>query len=107
MSERKERRRAQSSKKKKEKAKEVLVKVEQRKGKKMTTIVLGLDLFGIKPADAAKVFKKKMACGCGVSKNAENREEVEIQVSSVCRRGGAGSAMAWARCPFGSRGDAL
>jgi len=67
------------SKSKKAKPREVLVKVEQRKGKKMTTIVTGLDLFGLKPADCAKVFKKKFACGSGVSKNAEGKDEIEIQ----------------------------
>jgi density-regulated protein len=66
-----------------EKAKTIVIKVEKRGGKKMNTLIIGLDDFGVDLKDAAKIMKKKFACGCGVSKNADNRFEVEIQGSFI------------------------
>jgi density-regulated protein DRP1 len=42
--------------------------------------VLGLDLFGIKLADAAKKFGKKFACGASVIKDqGSNKEQIDVQ----------------------------
>ncbi len=42
---------------------QILMACEKRQGKKMTTSVAGLEHFGVKLSDAAKVFGKKFACG--------------------------------------------
>lgn len=65
--------------KKKKLPSEVITTLAQRKGKKQVTVVYGLDLFGIKLADAAKVSKKKFATGASVARSADNRDVVEIQ----------------------------
>ena len=44
---------------KKEKAKTIVIKVEKRGGKKMNTLIIGLDDFGVDLKDAAKIMKKK------------------------------------------------
>ena len=66
-------------KSKKDKAKQVIIKLEQRKGKKMNTIIVGLDAFNVDLKEASKTMKKKFACGVGVSRNAEGKDEIEIQ----------------------------
>lgn len=65
--------------KKGEKSKEVVIERNARNKRKCTTIVRGLELFGVALGDAAKQFKKKFACGCAVVTNAEQKEEVVIQ----------------------------
>ncbi|CAG9467362.1 unnamed protein product [Pedinophyceae sp. YPF-701] len=64
---------------KKKKSHQVVIDVTRRGGKKMLTVIKGLEHFGIKLPEAAKLFKKKFACGCGVSTNAEGKEDVELQ----------------------------
>jgi len=49
----------------------------QRNKKKYITVVSGLDKFGIKLTDAARVFAKKFSCGASVIKGAE--EEIDVQ----------------------------
>merc|ERR1712137_1043864 len=53
-------------KKKREASPSVSIKKLSRGGRKCVTSVLGLDGFGVKLDDAAKLFKKKFACGCSV-----------------------------------------
>jgi translation initiation factor 1 (eIF-1/SUI1) len=67
--------------KKKEKP-EVLIERSVRNKRKCITTVKGLELFGVKLADAAKVFGKKFACGASVVKGAVC-EAIDIQASSV------------------------
>lgn len=47
---------------------EVVIHTDQRKGRKQVTIVMGLDLFDIKLADAARACKKAFASGATVAK---------------------------------------
>lgn len=68
-----------SNKKKKSKDPAVVIETNKRNKRKTTTIITGLDLFGVKNAEAAKMFKTKFASGCAVSKNAENKEELVCQ----------------------------
>lgn len=70
-----------SSGKKRKIAAEVVIALGQRKGRKMVTVVTGLETFGIKLAYAAKICKKKFATGSTVTKAADNREVLEIQGS--------------------------
>lgn len=58
---------------------EIVIHTDQRKGRKQVTIVMGLDLFDIKLADAARACKKAFASGATVAKSADNRDTVEIQ----------------------------
>lgn len=64
--------------KKKEKA-EILIERSVRNKKKCITTVSGLETFGIKNAEASKVFGKKFACGASVTKNAMEKEQIDIQ----------------------------
>lgn len=64
--------------KKKEKP-EVVIERSVRNKKKCITTVSGLETFGIKNAEAAKVFGKKFACGSSVTKNAMEKEQIDIQ----------------------------
>jgi density-regulated protein len=66
-------------KKKKPKEKEVVVTLATRQRKKAITSVEGLDLFGVKLADAAKVFGKKFACGASVVQNPSLKDQIDIQ----------------------------
>jgi translation initiation factor 1 (eIF-1/SUI1) len=68
---------------------QVVLEKHMRNRKKMTTTVTGLELFGIKLAEASKLFGKKFACGCSVTKTATGGEQVDMQV----RRWG----LAWRR----------
>jgi density-regulated protein DRP1 len=67
--------------KKKKKGKEPAVVIEKnaRNKRKAITVVSGLDQFGVKLTEAAKMFKTKFASGCAVTKNAENKEEITCQ----------------------------
>lgn len=47
---------------------EILIHTDQRQGRKQVTIVMGLDLFDIKLADAARACKKTFASGATVAK---------------------------------------
>lgn len=64
---------------KKKKKPEVVIEASTRNRKKSLTTVTGLDAFGIKLADAAKMFGKKFASGCSVSKSASGGEHVDVQ----------------------------
>jgi len=67
-------------KKTKEKTAKIVIKVEKRQGKKKTTTIVGLDLFGVKLDAAAKIFKKKFACGSAAVKGNPGQPDcVEIQ----------------------------
>jgi density-regulated protein len=74
-----EREKGKPGKKKKPKAKEVIITRATRQRKKAITSVEGLELFGIKLADAAKVFGKKYACGASVVTNPSLKEQIDIQ----------------------------
>mmetsp|Transcript_25052 Transcript_25052/g.44083 ORF Transcript_25052/g.44083 Transcript_25052/m.44083 type:complete len:269 (-) Transcript_25052:178-984(-) len=65
---------------KREKSPHVSIRKLNRGGRKCVTSVAGLDTFGIKLDDVAKLFKKKFACGCAVVKG-ENTlpDTVDIQ----------------------------
>lgn len=69
----------QKGKPKKKAAKEVIVTLATRQRKKAITSVEGLDLFGVKLADAAKVFGKKYACGASVVNNPSQKDQIDIQ----------------------------
>jgi hypothetical protein len=43
-----------------------------------------LDLFGVKLADASKKFGKKFACGASVTKDASNKEQIDVQARGGC-----------------------
>mmetsp|Transcript_26696 Transcript_26696/g.69211 ORF Transcript_26696/g.69211 Transcript_26696/m.69211 type:complete len:191 (+) Transcript_26696:133-705(+) len=64
--------------KKKAKA-EVVIERNVRNKKKSITTVSGLDVFGVKLAEAAKLFGKKFASGASVVKTASGGEEVDVQ----------------------------
>ena len=66
-----------------------------RNKRKCVTTVRGLDLFGVKLADAAKKFGKKFACGASVVKDAAGKEEIDVQA----RRPHAPRAPALAAAP--------
>ena len=66
-------------KKKSKNDKEIVITRAQRQRKKCITTVEGLDLFGVKLADAAKVFGKKYACGASVVKNPSLKDQIDIQ----------------------------
>lgn len=62
-----------------------------RNKKKCVTTISGLDVFGVKLAEASKLFGKKFASGASIVKNAEGKEQIDIQVGGrPCeeRRGG-------------------
>mmetsp|Transcript_756 Transcript_756/g.1800 ORF Transcript_756/g.1800 Transcript_756/m.1800 type:complete len:232 (+) Transcript_756:20-715(+) len=64
---------------KKEASKEVHVSSKQRQKRKFVCTVRGLELFGVKLADACKIFKKKFSTGASVTETPDNKEEIEIQ----------------------------
>ncbi|ESL06794.1 hypothetical protein TRSC58_05527 [Trypanosoma rangeli SC58] len=58
----------------------VLLEVSQRKGRKMTTSVKGLDLFGFNLKDLSREWKKLFSCGAGVTSSEELKQSsIEIQ----------------------------
>eukprot|EP01026_Neomeris_dumetosa_P068655 TRINITY_DN67346_c0_g1_i4.p2 TRINITY_DN67346_c0_g1~~TRINITY_DN67346_c0_g1_i4.p2 ORF type:complete len:192 (-),score=39.16 TRINITY_DN67346_c0_g1_i4:207-782(-) len=66
----------------KKKAKqEIIIEVNTRNKKKSVTTVTGLETFGIKLSEAAKLFGKKFACGSSVVKctSAPDKEQIDIQ----------------------------
>merc|ERR1711968_124056 len=52
---------------------------QTRNKRKAITTINGLDMFGVKLADAAKKFGKRFACGSSVVKTASNTEEIDVQ----------------------------
>ncbi|KAN0008983.1 hypothetical protein ACTFIU_008870 [Dictyostelium citrinum] len=69
------------SKKKKEVKPQIIIEVNQRNKRKHVTKITGLELYGIKLSDAAKVMAKKFSCGCSVVKSTSNpnSEDIDIQ----------------------------
>lgn len=65
--------------KKKQKA-QIVLESHTRNKKKCVTTVTGLDGFGVKLADAAKLFGKKFACGASVVKDATGMQQIDMQV---------------------------
>lgn len=64
--------------KKKQKA-QIVLESHTRNRKKCVTTVTGLDSFGVKLADAAKLFGKKFACGASVVKDATGAQQIDMQ----------------------------
>jgi density-regulated protein DRP1 len=67
---------------------QVVLESHTRQRKKCVTSVTGLEGFGIKLSDAAKLFGKKFACGASVVKTPTGGEQIDMQVC-VCWVGGA------------------
>lgn len=59
---------------------QVVIERATRNKRKCVTTVAGLDLYGVKLADASKKFGKKFACGASVTKDASNKEQIDVQV---------------------------
>jgi density-regulated protein DRP1 len=57
----------------------VVISVASRQKRKAVTSITGLELFGVKLADAAKDFKKKFSCGAAVVKTPTGKEQIDIQ----------------------------
>jgi density-regulated protein DRP1 len=57
----------------------VVLETNTRNKKKCVTTVHGLEAFGIKLSEASKAFGKKFACGASVTKNAEGKEQIDMQ----------------------------
>lgn len=58
----------------------VTIEVSQRKGRKMTTSVRGLDLFGLNLVDFSRDCKKMFSCGAGVKSSEELKQNsIDIQ----------------------------
>ena len=83
-------RRPQTKKKSKP---EVILDRNTRNKKKCVTTVYGLDGFGIKLSDAAKLFAKKYAGGAAVTKTPTEKEQIDVQVRFKL----VGFALRWAR----------
>ena len=75
----KEKEKKASGKKKKKSVPRVVLERNIRNRKKCITTISGLDLFGVKLNEAAKLFGKKFASGASVSKNAESKEQIDCQ----------------------------
>ncbi|KAI9188711.1 Translation machinery-associated protein 22 [Blastocladiella emersonii ATCC 22665] len=58
---------------------QVLIKTEKRKGKKMVTVIVGLDVFGVDLKAASKLFSQKFATGSSAGRSAEGLGEIVIQ----------------------------
>lgn len=69
-----------SSKKKKSKdVPMVVLEKNTRNKKKCITTISGLDNFGVKLGEAAKIFGKKFASGASVTKTADGKEQIDCQ----------------------------
>jgi density-regulated protein DRP1 len=68
-----------ASKKKKNQAPCVVLERNTRNKKKCITTITGLDHFGVKLAEASKLFGKKFASGASVTKNAEGQGQIDVQ----------------------------
>ena len=67
-------------KKKKSSKSEVVLERNTRNKKKCVTTISGLDQFGVKLSEASKLFGKKFASGASIVKNAEGKEQIDVQV---------------------------
>ncbi|CAL5224157.1 g6794 [Coccomyxa viridis] len=64
----------------KKKAKnEIILETNTRSRKKCVTTILGLETFGVKLPEAAKLFGKKFASGASITKNPMEKDQVEVQ----------------------------
>jgi len=63
---------------------QVVIERATRNKRKCVTTVIGLDQFGVKLADASKKFGKKFACGASVTKDASNKEQIDVQARAAC-----------------------
>ncbi|KAK9918278.1 hypothetical protein WJX75_002802 [Coccomyxa subellipsoidea] len=64
----------------KKKAKnEVVLETNTRSKKKCVTTILGLETFGVKLPEAAKLFGKKFASGASITKNPMEKDQIEVQ----------------------------
>lgn len=70
---------SKGGKKKKGRANEVVLERATRNKKKAITTITGLDGFGVKHSEASKLFGKKFASGASVTKNAEGKEQIDVQ----------------------------
>lgn len=61
---------------------QVVLESHTRNKKKCVTTVTGLEGFGVKLSEAAKLFGKKFACGASVVKNATGTEQIDMQVGA-------------------------
>jgi len=68
-----------SKKKKKNQPAGVVLERNTRNKKKCITTIMGLDLFGVKLPEAAKLFGKKFASGASVTKNGEGQAQIDVQ----------------------------
>lgn len=80
---------------------QLLIERATRNKRKCITSVIGLDLFGVKLADASKKFGKKFACGASVTKDASNKEQIDVQA----RRSRAAARRARLTRLLGAQGD--
>jgi len=51
----------------------------QRNKRKYVTIIVGLEKFGVKLPEAAKLFAKKFSCGSSVVKSPGGEDEIDVQ----------------------------
>ena len=58
---------------------EIVLERSVRNKRKCITTVSGLDTFGIKLPEAAKLLGKKFACGSSVVKDAAGRDQIDVQ----------------------------
>jgi density-regulated protein DRP1 len=68
-----------SSSKKKKGEPMVVLEKNVRNKKKCITTISGLDMFGVKLNEAAKMFGKKFASGASVNKTADGKEQIDCQ----------------------------
>ncbi|KAI9223276.1 mitochondrial translation initiation factor [Blastocladiella britannica] len=71
-------RKLEAAAEKKRKA-QVVIKTEKRKGKKVVTVITGLEVFGVDLKAASKLFAQKFATGSSTGKSAEGLGEIVIQ----------------------------
>jgi len=55
------------------------VSLVQRNKRKYVTVVCGLEKFGVKLPEAAKLMAKKFSCGASVVKGTAGEEEIDVQ----------------------------
>ncbi|KAL0030070.1 hypothetical protein WJX79_004923 [Trebouxia sp. C0005] len=58
---------------------EVVLERNTRNKKKCVTTISGLDTFGIKLADASKLFGKKFASGAAITKSPTEKDQIDVQ----------------------------
>ena len=61
---------------------QVVLERNTRNKKKCITTISGLESFGVKLQEAAKLFGKKFASGASITKNAESKEQIDCQVGN-------------------------